>query len=442
MKIKNILSTVAFVSLLTACNATTGSITHASNFNQVEPNVKISMPKYFFTDQVNKTCEMKKPTSNSFYSSSLFADYDLTNPDEYKWLEDLKDYKWKADHLKRSNSLNVHFHSLTDRMEHINVALTNSIINGSIETQAKKAIELMVTYAENDVIMDSTTVKEIKNMKRNGTFTKCYKGKGNEKAVCHWHTAQEAARYAGQFTLNANLVKPYMNYKELTIVENYVNAMYKDYIKPWWDHSGAGGNINDPGFYQMGHGAISMLAYAHWKNDKKIAKKTFKSVFKQIDKKIWDQGFIDNNSFRGVRGYWYHGSALNNMLAMVALAEEWNYSVSDKTLNKLTDAVNWMNKDAQEYYTWLNNLEKYNEFNGSKYLKYKNKKVYIGNASWKTNNARPYMKSSATFLDYLSETYTKGTINKESSEYKIFDYKRRNQVSDQELGFNPTCITR
>ena len=71
------------------------------------------------------------------------------------------------------------------------------------------------------------------------------------------------------------------------------------------------------GYYQMGHGAVSMLAYANWHNDKKIAEYTFKTTFQNINYKIWDEeGFIDNNSFRGVRGYWYHSLALNNMLGV------------------------------------------------------------------------------------------------------------------------------
>ena len=55
------------------------------------------------------------------------------------------------------------------------------------------------------------------------------------------------------------------------------------------------------------------------------------------------------------------------------------------------------------------------------------------------------MKSSALFLDYLSETYTKGKINRDRKEYKIYNYKRKKTglgLSDQELGFNPKCIYR
>ena len=44
------------------------------------------------------------------------------------------------------------------------------------------------------------------------------------------------------------------------------------------------------------------------------------------------------------------------MLAMVALAEKYNFPVNDKIYNKLTDAVNFMDRDAKEYLTWLESL--------------------------------------------------------------------------------------
>ncbi len=441
MKITGLLAIVVLVSTM-SCN-TTGTVASSNNSNAVKYDVNITMPKYFFTDEINKSCKMAKAgEANSSYSNSLFANHDLTEPGVYKWLEDLINYNWKEDHAKRSDSLTVYFKQLTDRMEYINTALTNSIIDGTIETQANKAIDLIVTFAEADYIMDSTTVQEIQNMRANGTFTRCYNGKGKESASCHWHTAQEAARYSGQIAIIANLAKPYMNDKELTITENYLDALYTDYIKPWFYSSGSG-DTDGKGFYQMGHGGISMLAYAHWKNRKDIAEDTFNDTFKYIDYAIFDQGgYINNNSFRGVRGYWYHSSGLNNMLGMVALAEEYQYPVDDKIYNKLTDAVEFLNQDAVDYLAWLESLPRHQSLKGDIYTFINGKDIYIGNSSWKHQNSRNYIHQEAVFLTEMAETYTKAFLNKDSKEYKIYKYKGRNKINDQQLGFNPTCITR
>ena len=195
----------------------------------------------------------------------------------------------------------------------------------------------------------------------------------------------------------------------------------------------------------MGQGANSVLAYAHWKNDEKHAIYAFETAMRHINALILEGGFINNNSSRGVRGYWYHATVLNNMLAMVALAEQYIFTVNNKIYNKLTDAVNFMDRDAKEYLAWLESLTRKKSFSSGKvYLKYNNKNIYVGNASWKHKNARNYMKSSAVFIDYLSETYTKGQINRERKEYKVFNYKRKKTrlgVSDQELGLIPPVLT-
>lgn len=437
MKINNILAIIVLITI------TSGGISFASNSNEKSIIKNITIPKYFFTDEINKNCKMRKKDTNDFYSNSLYSNFDLKINNNYQWLAKLTDYSWVKDHAKRSNSLEVYFTQLTDRMEYLNTVLTNSIINGTIRAQAEKAIDLMVSLAKADFIMDSTSVAQIMEMKKSGSFSLCYQGKGKESAVCHWHTAQEAARYAGQFTISANLVKPYMNDKEHTIIENYLNSMYTKYIQPWYVSSGSGTKKINHGFYQMGHGAISVLAYAHWNNDKELINYAFKTSFRIIDALVLKGGFIDNNSFRGVRGYWYHGTALNNMLGVVALAEEYNYPVDDKIYNKLTDAVNFMDRDAVEYLTWLENLPRKKSFsNGRVYIKYKGKSIYVGNASWKHKNAKNHMNTNGVFLDYLSKTYTDGKINKDRKAYKTFKYKIRNKFNDQELGFNPTCITR
>ena len=449
MKFNKLLVGVAFITL-TAFN-TTSSISIAStnkfdkvagNFTMPKAEVNVTMPKYFFTDEISKTCKMKQPVAD-FYSPQPLA-LDLTNLETYMWLEDLKDYNWQEDHLKEhNNSLNVDFLELTDRTDLVTTVLTNSIIDGSIEKQANKAIDLLVTWAKAEVIMNSDNIKDI--FEKPKDEQRCYKGKGDENAVCHWHTAQEAARYAGNVAIIANLAKPYMDYTELTHVENYLNAMYDKYILTWYNYSGSG-NIKKiqwgNGFYQHGHGAIGMLAYAHWKNDENIASYTFQTTLKHIDYKVHKGGFINNNSFRGVRGFWYHSLGLNNMLGMVALAEEWNYPVDDTIYNKLTDSVQFLNQDAKEYLSFLEGLERVKDKHGKVYVKHNGKKYYVGNGSWKHENARHHIHQHAKYLDHLANTYTKGSLETDKVEYKIWKSKSKKELTDSMLGFNPTCITK
>lgn len=437
-RINSLLATVALISL-TACGST-GSISTNTKptFNTIENPVKISMPKYFYTNEINQTCKIE----DDFYSSNTSKEFDLTDKQQYNWLKELEHYSWVKDHDMKGTSLDVHHEELTTRMGHVITAINNSILDGTYDEQAPLAIDLIMDWAKAEVIMDSTTVDEIKEMKKNGTFQACYKGVGDEDAVCHWHTAQEAQRFAGQVAILATLVRPHMNYKHLTHTENYLNAMFDKYILPWFMHSGSGNKEIESGFYQMGHGAISMVAYAHWKNNKKIANFAFDNTFRYIDGLVLEDGLIDNNSFRGVRGYWYHTLGLNNMLGMVALAEQYNYPVDENIYDKLTLASEFLNKDSEAHLEWLESLKKYKVSSGNLYTDYSGRSVYMGNVSWKHSNSRNHIHQESTFIDHLIEQYTKADLNKDSKEYKTFKRMTYSQHWDITLGFNPTCITR
>ena len=151
----------------------------------------ISIPKYFFADKINKSCLMEgKHEYLSFGGKRSPLLLDLTVEQNFQWMDKLKYYNWKGDHDKRSDSLEVHMEQLTNRMNFLNATLDNAIIQGTLDVQAELAIKLLVVYAENNLIMDSTSIPEIRAMRKKGTYNRCYQGKGNTKAVCHAHIAQ------------------------------------------------------------------------------------------------------------------------------------------------------------------------------------------------------------------------------------------------------------
>lgn len=426
---------------LSGCGVTTLSAV-AAPLDVAKSTVQLDKPKYFYTDEVNKVCKVKKDTG--FYSSSLNNDFDLTeNEFLFDYLKLMETMSWTKHHDKTSDSLTVDHGMITSRMSKMQIIATEAIINDTLDLQAPKLIELMVGYAENEFIMDSTTEMEIKAMQKAGTYSRCYAGgKNDEKAVCHAHTAQEAARYAGQFIILAIQVQDYMNYKELTIVSDYIENMYNDYIEPWYVNSGAGNDEIYDGFYHMGHGAISKLAYAHWKNNPVMAENVFEDSFKFIDGLVFDDGYIANNSFRGTRGYWYHSLGLNNMLGMVALADQWNYPVSQEITDKLTKASDFLvNKDPEQWEDYL--IESYKDKGKYVTVKENNRKIYFGNVTWKKKNTRPYMHQNSYGLEVLINNYTNSTLEsiKDTPKYKIWNYKKDKKNTDITLGFNPLCMT-
>ena len=404
----------------------------------------ISIPQYFFADSINQSCLMSgKHEHLSFRAKRSPLLLDLTKEDNFQWMDKLKYYNWKGDHDKRSDSLDVYMEQLTNRMNFLNATLDNAIIQGRLDVQAILAVKLLVAYAENNLMLDSTSIPEIKEMKKKGTFDRCYKGKGNTKAVCHWHTAQEASRFAGQIAIAALKVQPFMDKASSEIIGNYLKSLYEKFSQPWQDNHGKRWKKqNQVGFYQMGYGSFSVLAYAAYTRDKQLAYETFEETYNYIDKRLLEDGFIVNNSFRGVRGYWYHTLGLNNILGFVALAEEWNYPLNDDfklRISKAVDQIALGAKDIDAYHAqWID------KFNTKTYrLKFAGRDIYVGNSSLDEKDARYHIHQQAPFIDYLSKRYTHADVsffNQEVKGVKIWKHKKRGAYYDRMLGFNPKCI--
>ena len=404
----------------------------------------ISIPKYFFANAVNQSCLMEgKHEYLSFGGIRSPLSLDLTKEDNFQWMDELKFYNWKKDHAKNSDSLTVQAEQLTNRMNFLNATLDNAIIQDKLDVQAGLAIKLLVSYAENDLMLDSTSIPEIKEMVKKGTYKRCYEGKGSTKSVCHAHTAQEASRFAGQITIAALKIRPLMDKASSEIIGNYLKSLYEKFSQPWQDnHSKKWEDENTLGFYQMGYGSFSVLAYAAYSQDKQLAYKTFEETYNYIDKRLLEDGFIVNNSFRGVRGYWYHTLGLNNILGFIALAEEWNYPLNDDFKLRVSKAVDQMGlgaKDINAYHAqWLD------KFNTETYrLKFAGRDIYVGNSSLDEKDAKYHIHPQAPFIDYLSERYTDADVsffNPEVKNIKIWKYYKRGNYYDRSLGFNPKCI--
>ena len=404
----------------------------------------ISIPLYFFAGEINQSCLMEgKHEYLSFRAEHLPLLLDLSDEENFQWMDKLKFYNWKGDHDKRSDSLDVHMEQLTNRMNFLNATLDNAIIEGKLDVQAELTIKLLVAYAENNLMLDSTSISEIKAMKENGTFDRCYKGKGNTKAVCHWHTAQEASRFAGQITIAALKVLPLMDEASSEVIGNYLKSLYEKFSQPWQDNHGKRWKKESQvGFYQMGYGSFSVLAYAAYTQDRQLAYKTFEETYNYINNRLLENGLIVNNSFRGVRGYWYHTLGLNNILGFVALAEEWNYPLNDDFKIRISKAVDQMALGASDIDTY--HAQWMDKFNTKTYrLKFAGRDIYVGNSSLNEKDARYHIHQQAPFIDYLSKRYSDADVsffNQEAGGVKKWKHKKRGSYYDRMLGFNPKCI--
>jgi hypothetical protein len=159
----------------------------------------------------------------------------------------------------------------------------------------------------------------------------CYAG-GDIQAPCWYHQYAFARDVFSNYIITALWLKDELNDQEFKTVNKYINKMYKKFIKP------IEFQMEKQGFYQMANGGTGILAYASWANNKELAAKQITHRFKEIDTLFYEDGYINNNSFRGYRGQWYHSYGLDSALGFVYVAKLWGAEVPTKILDKLVKA--------------------------------------------------------------------------------------------------------
>ena len=215
--------------------------------------------------------------------------------------------------------------------------------------------------------------------------------------------------------ITAIWLKSELDEKEFTIVNSYIKKMYKKFLKPKEFEP------SDRGFYQMANAGITTLVYASWTDDKKLAAKEINFRFKEIDSLFYDDGYINNNSFRGVRAQWYHSYGLNPALAYVYIAELWGAKVPDTIIKKLTNASLVVNLAIKDYETF-----RAREFTGE----------YNENISEDPKHARKHTHQDSIGIDKLMKLVTGVTLENDP----IYLEKRNITEIDDTIGFNPHCL--
>ena len=351
----------------------------------------ISFPKHFYTDKIKSCIHVGDETFKSKYKRDR--------------IESLIRLDWMSE-WALGNSRSVNHLNLTGPMTMFAVA-THNAVGSNDKEDINAAKEILIKIAEANVLLDTISKEELKKK------PKCWKD-GNPEAPC-WYHAYEFARDAfTNYLIIAIYLKDYLNNKELKIVNKYIKKMHRKFIRPEEFEK------KEKGFYAMGNGGIPNLVYASWTNNKKLAAKEFNFRFKNIDEVFYDDGYINNNSFRGYRALWYHSYGLNSALGYVYLANLWGAEVPDTVMNKIINAAKVLNLGITDY----------DEFSSRKFDGEQK------NNQYKKHNARKHTHQEALAIDTLMEMITGITLEKDIT----YLAKRPKDGIDDLIGFNANCI--
>ena len=353
--------------------------------------------------------------ANAFYEDSIqscFATGSATFSSQYtiNKVEGLIGYDWHADHHANSNSRDVFHEAITDPIKMLMVATHNAIGNDN-QDNIKIAKNLLIDLAKADTLYDSIGYHEVQKKPL------CYAGRGDVNAPCWYHEYEWASQVFANYMISALWLRDELNEQEFKIADQYIKKMYKKFLQPTEFQK------KEQGFYAMANGGTAILVYASWTNNKKLAAKEINFRFKEMDKMFYEDGYINNNSFRGVRAQWYHSYGLNSALGYVYIAKLWGAEIPKKLYNKLVKASKVSNLAITDYETFRSR-----PFTGTN-----------TNITEDPKDAKKHTHQAAFAIDTLMKIVTGVELEHDPVYLKLRKYHAKAGIDDL-IGFNPNCI--
>ncbi len=401
------------------------------------PKNDIVIPKYFFANELTKkTCSLEGVHGYGSWGKAHWEmDLAIThvskskNPDlqgnNYDHLMELTEYDWNKDHELRSNSIYVNHEKHSNRLALLHGTIVYSIVNNKMEEHGPLIAEVMVAWAKAGVMANTLTSKEIKKLKDQGKADRlCYgNGTGDGTKPCISHRPHEAQIYGATYMQQAYLMKDQFTKEQFKIIDEYIDTLYEKYVKPLAIKA-MKLDKHTRGFIQLADGTIGVLSYLAWKDKPEEVAKWIKKGITKADKVLYRDGYIHNNSFRGVRDVWYHSQGVNNLLGLYAIAELWGYKQFPKELKQRIDkTVDILNLGLTDVKT---------------YRKRKDPSGMQNHTKDKSHSAY-HVHQMAISLDWLIENYTDRdhTIVANDGMWKS---KKSAYFVDRNFGFEPKCI--
>ena len=325
-----------------------------------------------------------------------------------KKVKKLVGYDWPADWEANSTSMGVHPENITEPMNKLMSATHNAIANDN-QANIKIAKNLLIDLAETDTLYDSIGYYDVKKKPT------CYAG-GDINAPCWYHQYSFARDVFANYIITALWLRDELNTQELKIVDKYINKMYKKFLEPTELHK------EEQGFYQFANGGLAILVYASWTNNKKLAAEEINHRFKEMDRLFYEDGYINNNSFRGVKAQWYHSMGLDIALGYVYIADLWGAETPKILHNKLVRASEVVNLAIADW----------DKFTSRKYSDTQHNKISSN------DHARMHTSHMAFALDTLMKIVTGVELEHDAVYLQKRKYHTKDGIDDL-IGFNPNC---
>ena len=271
--------------------------------------------------------------------SAISTNITFDNSQVTEAIDGLLGFDWHHHHHSHSSSMDISHRPITKPMGNFMVAAHNAITNNN-QTNIDKAIEYLVDFANTNTLLDSIGRIEVKEKPN------CNDTWGSNNA-CWYHEYEFARQTLTNYIITALWLKDLLTPEQFGVVDGYIRNIYNKFIyqDKYYDETG---------IYAFANGGIGHLLYASWSNNKELAVQEFRHRLAEFDKHIFEDGYIDNNSFRGVKGQWYHSYGLNIILGYIHIAELWGVTVPEELNEKIIKSAKLVNlaiTDEKQFYS-------------------------------------------------------------------------------------------
>ena len=365
----------------------------------------INFPGKFYTTEIT-SCKAMKDTPTFTDSFSI------------KKVKGLIGYDWHADWEANSTSMNLKSKRIRVPIEALMAGTHNAISNNN-QANIDIAKNLLIDLAKADTLYDSIGFYEVKKKPM------CY-ANGDINAPCWFHQYQEVADVISNYMINAIWLRDELNEQEFEIVDQYIKKMYVKFLKPIENYK------QEWGYGALANGGTGILSYASWTNNKELAAEEINFRFKEMDRLFYEDGYINNNSFRGYRAQMYHTLGLNSALGYVYIAKLWGAEVPEELQNKLVKASEVANLAITDYDKFTS--RKYNGTQQNAIEDPKNAVKFTHPGAWGIDTLMKIV--TGVELEYDAQYVWK---RKNNGLWMTGQGKVRNAI-DIMIGFNPNCI--
>ena len=272
-----------------------------------------SLPKDFIAEKLGTSC-------SRYYSPGRLSS-------DLQFIAQLRGVS-----LSSNNSLTINHDAISKRWTRL-LGVSYGVAARNDSSGAKRIVNTLVGLAQSNAMLNVMSVSEAKRVR-------CWSG-GNQNSVCPFHVVQHSGYSAVAMIISASVLEEYIQPNERAVLTKYFDSLYKKFISPL-----SRNGLRSDGLYEFADYGIGVLAYARWKGDRRLAAKEIKSRRSSFIKKIEANGLIDNNSFRGYRGYWYHTLGAESALGYALVARRFGVDLfRDRALgprlkNMATQTVN------------------------------------------------------------------------------------------------------